>query len=279
MNPQPHQYPLYKPTTNFSSAFVPNVPVVEELISPFAEHTQAFPTRQGYSNPAIDITTMIYMSNIPPSLSTYSMEQILWACGPVRSFKRVVDYNGRNRRSGFCTFENSLALVRALRVLGGEGVADVPELKGGIKLIPGVDISCFRIAADPIARFSLRAVHDPTPAESDRITIDKIRVVLAGLTLSESDFRAPPKKQHVAKRAAPSQAPAEQLQLMTHISKEELALEEEQDRKRAEKRQQEQKAAFHDVVQFNLARTTMACTRACTTSSYQERYGIRQRTR
>ena len=124
---------FYQPTTNFSSEFVPSVQQDILLSQPLpflqlSRSSGAVPT--GYSNTALDLTTMVFLRNIPISMTDYSLEQILWACGPVRSFKRVKDFNGRSRRCGFCTFEHALGMVRCLRVLGGEGALDSPVLRG-----------------------------------------------------------------------------------------------------------------------------------------------------
>jgi hypothetical protein len=41
------------------------------------------------------------------------------------------------RKCGFCTFQSFLGMIRALRVIGGEGAAENLELKGGLKLLEG----------------------------------------------------------------------------------------------------------------------------------------------
>lgn len=130
--------PQYQPTTNFSSDFVPNAAVEPLLAEPLPLQILQ---HQGptFSNPMQDLATMVFITNIPVALENYALEQILWACGPVRSFKRVTDYHAKNRKCGFCTFQNPQGMIRALRVIGGEGAIDLPELKGGVKLLPGLE--------------------------------------------------------------------------------------------------------------------------------------------
>ena len=147
-----------------------------------------YQTRSAPTNPTLDLTTMVFISNIPPSITDYALEQILWACGPVRSFKRVYSYKQNHpKRVGFCTFDSAIGMLRALRVLGGEGSQESPVLRGGIKLSKN-EFSALKITCDPIARFSLKAVRDTDAVNSDLAVYKKIGVLVSQLKIDDNDY-------------------------------------------------------------------------------------------
>jgi RNA-binding protein 25 len=59
----------------------------------------------------------VWVSHIPPSLSDTFMLKLLETCGPVASWKRTTDQNGRPKGFGFCEFQTVEGMLKALRLL------------------------------------------------------------------------------------------------------------------------------------------------------------------
>jgi RNA recognition motif-containing protein len=59
----------------------------------------------------------IWVSHIPPNLSDMFMLKLLESCGPVLSWKRTKDENGRPKGFGFCEYTTVEGLLKALRLL------------------------------------------------------------------------------------------------------------------------------------------------------------------
>jgi len=67
-----------------------------------------------------DIYLNVFIGEIPEGITDEFIEQILKVCGNIRSWKRIVDSQGKKRNFGICEFEGFEVLFRALRVIGGE---------------------------------------------------------------------------------------------------------------------------------------------------------------
>lgn len=61
--------------------------------------------------------TTLYVGKIAPSLEDSVVRTLLESCGPVASWKRMQDSDGRPKGFGFCEFEEADGVVRALRHL------------------------------------------------------------------------------------------------------------------------------------------------------------------
>ncbi|KAI8916358.1 hypothetical protein EDD86DRAFT_198355 [Gorgonomyces haynaldii] len=233
-----HQYPSYKPTIEYQADFVAAEDGEPLLDRPLGDSFIFMPS--AISNPAHDLTTMVYITNVPLSMKDYALEQLLWVCGPVRRYHRVRDWYGKPRKSAFCVFENSLGLIRCLRVIGGEGHEGLPIVKGGLRLVNDKPQSQLTVVCDPIARFSIKNTKDQAAAEADRQVFAKMKVLLDQLELDPNeDFGAPLKMPgKPSKRPSRPDAPLPQ--------REEESEDEDQVRKRLERKKEDRELAFKD---------------------------------
>lgn len=61
------------------------------------------------------LPTMIFLYNIPKFLDDDDILELLASCGSVKSWKRVIGHDGNPTDFGFCVFEKSLGVIRAMR--------------------------------------------------------------------------------------------------------------------------------------------------------------------
>ena len=175
----------------------------------------------------------------------------------MRKWRRVKDWNDNIRKCAFCVFENTLGLIRCLRVLGGEGAKDLPELKGGVKILPGVENSQLTVTTDPIARFSIKTVRDGSAAiEADKKVLAKIKVLLQDI-----DYN-PQEEMILTKKMVQLSRPVEKPERPKDDSNPRLLNSDSDDdevdiKKRQERREQERQLAYQDVFLVNLAGTKM----------------------
>lgn len=73
----------------------------------------------------------VWVSHIPPSLSDTFMLKLLESCGPVASWKRTTDQNGRPKGFGFCEFQTVEGMLKALRLLNHLKLEEGYELSVG----------------------------------------------------------------------------------------------------------------------------------------------------
>jgi RNA recognition motif-containing protein len=70
----------------------------------------------------------VWVSHIPPGLSDSFMHKLLETCGPVASWKRTIDQNGKAKGFGFCEYTSIECMLKALRVLNHLKLEDGYEL-------------------------------------------------------------------------------------------------------------------------------------------------------
>lgn len=62
--------------------------------------------------------TTLYVGKIAPSISDSLIKELLEACGPVKSWKRMEDPDSKALKAfGFCEFEEADGVTRALSLL------------------------------------------------------------------------------------------------------------------------------------------------------------------
>ncbi|KAI8852405.1 hypothetical protein BC829DRAFT_385047 [Chytridium lagenaria] len=69
----------------------------------------------------MDKLTTVFVGSITEGVYDNWMERVLRTCGVVRTWKRVTDSNARPKGFGFCIYDSAESVLRALRILGGEG--------------------------------------------------------------------------------------------------------------------------------------------------------------
>ena len=77
----------------------------------------------------------VWVSHIPPSLSDTFMLKLLESCGPVNSWKRTTDQNGRPKGFGFCEYTTVESILKALRLLNHLKLEEGYELAVSILFI------------------------------------------------------------------------------------------------------------------------------------------------
>ncbi|KAJ1562430.1 hypothetical protein HK096_009945 [Nowakowskiella sp. JEL0078] len=105
-----------------------------------------------------DKLTTIFVTQISEGVSDDWMQRILSTCGPLRSWKRMTDAQGKPKAFGFCVYEQSRSVLLSLKVLGGEG--NFPSVYGRIQgvgielpsLVPGGQIKALKLNTDDAAR-------------------------------------------------------------------------------------------------------------------------------
>jgi len=64
-------------------------------------------------------STKVYIGKIPSGLSDYFMEQLFLECGPINSWRRVLDSSGKPLGFGFVEFQTVEGMLRCLRLMNG----------------------------------------------------------------------------------------------------------------------------------------------------------------
>ncbi|POG63814.1 hypothetical protein GLOIN_2v1682773, partial [Rhizophagus irregularis DAOM 181602=DAOM 197198] len=78
----------------------------------------------------VEKLTTLFIGGISPGVTDDWMEKILKTCGTLKSWKRVKDQSGNPKGFGFAEYADADSVLRALRVLGGEGSGDDKKDKG-----------------------------------------------------------------------------------------------------------------------------------------------------
>ncbi|KAJ3197060.1 hypothetical protein HK101_006244 [Irineochytrium annulatum] len=111
---------------------------------------QQMMAQQVFAPSPADKLTTVFVGSITDGVADSWMERILRTCGLVRNWKRVTDSNGRPKGFGFCIYDSAESVLRALRVLGGEG-----STTGGLEVpAPGASTPPKRLnlKVDAVAR-------------------------------------------------------------------------------------------------------------------------------
>ena len=131
-----------------------------------------------------------------------------------------------------------------MHVVGGEDV-QVPELKGGLKLYP-LEGASMTVVIDPIARFFLKNIKDPSPLEDDLAVFEKMKPLLADIKISDNDEYVMGIRKLIASKNKPIEEDDEDRPAARPV-KEFTVDEIEEDKRRQEKREQERKLELLDV--------------------------------
>ncbi|CAJ0760720.1 3525_t:CDS:10, partial [Entrophospora sp. SA101] len=78
----------------------------------------------------VEKLTTLFIGGISTGVTDDWMEKILKTCGTLKSWKRVKDQSGNPKGFGFAEYTDADSVLRALRVLGGEGSGDDKKDKG-----------------------------------------------------------------------------------------------------------------------------------------------------
>ena len=62
-------------------------------------------------------STKVYIGKIPGGLSDYFMEQLFLECGPINSWRRILDSSGKPLNFGFVEFTYVEGMLRCLRLM------------------------------------------------------------------------------------------------------------------------------------------------------------------
>jgi RNA recognition motif-containing protein len=62
-------------------------------------------------------STKVYIGKIPNGLSDYFMEQLFLECGPINSWRRILDSSGKPLTFGFVEFTSVEGMLRCLRLM------------------------------------------------------------------------------------------------------------------------------------------------------------------
>jgi hypothetical protein len=135
MNPNNHPMnPMFPPMTskfdygnNLLDFGMPQMPIFNPMMSQFGNPMHSIPVAK-----PVEIKK-VWVSHIPPSLSDTFMLKLLETCGPVASWKRTTDQNGRPKGFGFCEFATVEGMLKALRLLNHLKLEEGYELAVSIK--------------------------------------------------------------------------------------------------------------------------------------------------
>ncbi|CAG8572177.1 8743_t:CDS:10 [Racocetra persica] len=141
------------------------------------------------SGSEVEKLTTLFIGGISPGVTDDWMERILKTCGSLKSWKRVKDQSGNPKGFGFAEYLDADSVLRALRVLGGEGPGDDKKDKGvvlpaleegamGKKLIVKADETT-RKYLDQYEASRPRTVHD---TELDKNALLSVITVVQNMT-------------------------------------------------------------------------------------------------
>ncbi|CAG8544550.1 5538_t:CDS:10 [Dentiscutata erythropus] len=194
-------------------------------------------------------------------------------CGSLKSWKRVKDQSGNPKGFGFAEYLDADSVLRALRVLGGEGPGDDKKDKGvalpaleegavGKKLIVKADENT-RKYLDQYEASRPRTVHD---TELDKNALISVITVIQNMTKPQesrmphdnrSGIRKSPNSEHIDHMEKdddtdlPADLPPEQKDLIYR----EIAMEQAKERShRRDSRERQQYGHYHQPVNFVPAR-------------------------
>ncbi|CAG8498179.1 44435_t:CDS:10 [Gigaspora margarita] len=165
------------------------------------------------SGSEVEKLTTLFIGGISPGVTDDWMERILKTCGSLKSWKRVKDQSGSPKGFGFAEYLDADSVLRALRVLGGEGPGDDKKDKGvvlpaleegavGKKLIVKADENT-RKYLDQYEASRPRTVHD---TELDKNALLSVITVIQNMTKPQesrmphdnrSGIRKSPNSEHI----------------------------------------------------------------------------------
>ncbi|KAJ3104635.1 hypothetical protein HDU97_009026 [Phlyctochytrium planicorne] len=162
----------------FSAApVIHSAPIISTPAMPIPQATVFIPS-------PMDKLTTVFVGSITEGVYDTWVERILRSCGNVRNWKRVTDANGKPKGFGFCIFDSAESVLRALRILGGEGSeagpVELPSLDANFpskKLLLKVDAVARRHIDDYKANMS-RNVSPEAVAQGDTMAREELGVVL-----------------------------------------------------------------------------------------------------
>jgi RNA recognition motif-containing protein len=111
---------------NLNSA--PYISVSNAPITPLATQSTIANFLNAPTLPTSGEYKKIYVGKIPPGVSDTFMVKLLETCGPVASWKRGTDHNGKARGFGFCEYHSVESMLKSLRLLNHLKLEDGYEL-------------------------------------------------------------------------------------------------------------------------------------------------------
>ncbi|ORX96105.1 hypothetical protein K493DRAFT_282272 [Basidiobolus meristosporus CBS 931.73] len=139
-----HQMPpgMAPPTGYPQGGVVPGAqPMMRPMIRPMGfpgAPVPQVPPMGAAPPPNNDKLTTLFVGKIPQGIPDDWLEKILQTCGTVVKWNRLKDPSGNPKGFGFCEYADAEGILRALRVLGGEGqdpesAMNIPSIaEGGI---------------------------------------------------------------------------------------------------------------------------------------------------
>ncbi|KAJ3213177.1 hypothetical protein HDU67_003192 [Dinochytrium kinnereticum] len=161
----------------FSAAPLMHATPILSAPAPLAQPTMYIPS-------PMDKLTTVFVGSITEGVYDAWMERLLRTCGVVRNWKRVTDSNARPKGFGFCVYDSAESVLRALRVLGGEGGdsggIELPSLDAdhpSKKLLLKVDAVARRHVEEYKAAMT-RTNNDEVVARAEKMALDEVAQVL-----------------------------------------------------------------------------------------------------
>ncbi|KAK9766002.1 hypothetical protein K7432_005233 [Basidiobolus ranarum] len=139
----PGMAPTGYPPNGIPNTLPPTQPMMRPMIRPMGYPGVGAPIAQAppmgtMATPNSEKLTTLFVGKIPPGVPDDWLEKILQTCGTVVKWNRVKDPSGNPKGFGFCEYADAEGILRALRILGGEGqdpesVVNIPSIaEGGI---------------------------------------------------------------------------------------------------------------------------------------------------
>ncbi|RIA79856.1 hypothetical protein C1645_793674 [Glomus cerebriforme] len=159
----------------------------------------------------VERLTTLFIGGISPGVTDDWMEKILKTCGTLKSWKRVKDQSGNPKGFGFAEYADADSVLRALRVLGGEGSGDEKKDKGVVlpALEEGANGKKLIVKADENTRKYLdqyeasrpRTVHD---TELDKNALLSVIIVVEDMTKPQDRRDLSPSQENKLSRTSPT---------------------------------------------------------------------------
>ncbi|KAI9025776.1 hypothetical protein CLU79DRAFT_833589 [Phycomyces nitens] len=130
--------------------------------------------------------TTLFVGAIAAGVNDVWIERFLKACGSLRHWKRVMDQAGKPKGFGFAEYEDPDSVLRALRVLGGEGQEGVT-----LTAMDGTDTKKKLIANDNVRNHLEQYQKTRTKTEADTEADQKALETIQELVQALQDGRDP----------------------------------------------------------------------------------------
>ncbi|CAG8528735.1 4327_t:CDS:2 [Diversispora eburnea] len=164
-------------------------------VAPRPGYGQMVPTQiMTTTTTEVEKLTTLFIGGISPGVTDDWMEKILKTCGSLKSWKRVKDQSGNPKAFGFAEYSDADSVLRALRVLGGEGAGDDKKDKGVVlpALEEGASGKKLIVKADENTRKYLDQYEASRPRTVHDSELDK-NALLAVISVVE-DMTKPPQE-------------------------------------------------------------------------------------